>query len=163
MLHAQHKRCKKWILCEVERFHVMILNVSSPPPPPSSPLSPVTATTTPRVRSSNRRREKIRHVQSVATRRRRPKTSACPVSVAQTVRGLEVGFRSRKTAAKRKLLRLRLPPLSQWFLRKRNWVFCLFQNKVKKVSTTKPWYSKLESLFDNHVSLKLLPVFCLLY
>lgn len=45
------------------------------------PLRPVTATTTPRARSSNRRKEKVHPAQSVVMRPRRPKTSACPVSL----------------------------------------------------------------------------------
>ncbi len=41
--------------------------------------------TTPRVRSSNRRKEKLHPALSVVTRPRRPRTSACPVSFAQNL------------------------------------------------------------------------------
>lgn len=47
------------------------------------PLRPVTVMTTPRVRSSSRRKEKLNPAPSVVMRPRRPKTSACPVSLTQ--------------------------------------------------------------------------------
>lgn len=52
----------------------------------------VTVTITPRVRSSNKRKERAPRVPNVAMRHRRPKTSACQVSLTQTLKWLEVVF-----------------------------------------------------------------------
>lgn len=61
-------------VCAVSISRVMILIQLCP-------LRPVTVMITPRVKSSNRRKAKLHRAPSVVMRPRRPKTSACPVSI----------------------------------------------------------------------------------
>lgn len=82
-------------------FHALILMIVH-----LCPLRPVTVMTMPRVRSSNRRKEKLHPAQSVDTRHRRPRTSACPVS---HTKALVSVFVSSKSAVWRNLQQSQLP------------------------------------------------------